>query len=449
MTVAGMPRGPLTGSQAVLSVLISALVGGAAGLILRSRWAMLVAPIVFWTAVEIGRIRLRGPSVDAPHTSAFGLIALLSGRGVHMLLSVVPMTLAAAYGAARTRKSRPRGMPARLRQIVVAVLSIGTLALTAAAALPPSTPARAGGVAQLTTIESDGYGIGVLLRGASPDLPVLLIVPGPPGGSETGAVRRSLAALEQRFIVATMDRRGGGASSSALDARPQLSVDTEVADVLAVADDLRRRFTEDKIVLVGHSGGSIIGVLAVQRHPDRFRAYVGTGQAVDLPETDRIAYADLLAWARRTGRDDLAAQVARRGPPPYRDVYDYEPIMLYQQQVYAQRDAGFVIGVPEYPLLQKAHTLTAILDAWSALYPQMQTIDLRRDVPRLDVPVYFVQGGAEMHSMVDLFAAWYRDLQAPAKQLVTVSGAGHRVMFEEPGQFADVMTKVLDETAPS
>jgi pimeloyl-ACP methyl ester carboxylesterase len=98
-------------------------------------------------------------------------------------------------------------------------------------------------------------------------------------------------------------------------------------------------------------------------------------------------------------------------------------------------------------LLQKVHALTTLLDTWATLYPRMQDIDLRTDVPRLDVPVYFVQGGAEMHSMAGLFATWYRDLAAPAKHLETVPGAGHRVMFEEPARIAGVLTRVLDETA--
>src|SRR5437763_612205 len=90
------PRGPLTNPQALWSIGVSAAVGVAGAWVSRSRWAMLTAPAGFVVALELTRMGVRGPSVDAPHLSTFGLIALVTGRGVHALLSVVPMVLGAA-----------------------------------------------------------------------------------------------------------------------------------------------------------------------------------------------------------------------------------------------------------------------------------------------------------------------------------------------------------------
>jgi pimeloyl-ACP methyl ester carboxylesterase len=300
-------------------------------------------------------------------------------------------------------------------------------------------------------VDARGHRLGVMIRGVDAAAPVLLFVPGAPGGSERGSVRRHLAGLESRFVVVTLDRRGGGSSYPALDPTATVTVDGEVADVLAVTDYLRARFHQDRIYLLGHSGGSIVGVLAVRRHPEKFRAYIGTGQAVDLPASDRICYDDILAWARTTGRDDLVRRMTRQGPPPYRDVYDYEPIMVYESQAYDYEHGpaadGFDIGVPEYTLLEKAHTLNAILDTWDALYPRMQRVDLRRDAPRLEVPVYFVEGGHEMRGLTVLFDQWYRQLQAPAKHLHVFEAGGHRAMFEQPDRFAAVLDEVVRDAS--
>ena len=142
-------------------------------------------------------------------------------------------------------------------------------------------------------------------------------------------------------------------------------------------------------------------------------------------------------------------------PPPYRDVYSYEPIMLYAPEAYAYDRSGNDEGaggsfenldVPEFSLVQKAHTLNAVLDTWDALYPRMQGVDLRRDVPRLEVPVYFVQGAHEMRGLAVLFAPWYAELAAPAKQLTVVPTGGHRAIFEQPALFARVMDEVLAQT---
>jgi pimeloyl-ACP methyl ester carboxylesterase len=222
-----------------------------------------------------------------------------------------------------------------------------------------------------------------------------------------------------------------------------VTLDGAVADTLAVTDYLRHRFHQDKIYLLGHSGGSIISVLAVRRYPEKYRAYIGTGQGVDPPASDRIFYDDILAWARTTGRAKLARQLVEQGPPPYRSVYAYEPIMLYETEAYGQRPTDLGLDVPEYTLLQKVHTVNAILDTWSVLYTRMQGVDLRRDAPHLDVPVYFVQGGHEMRGLEVLFEQWYRQLDAPQKYLEVFATAGHRAMFEEPDRFVAVMDQVL------
>ncbi len=97
------PRGPVTTSQALSAVAISAAVGLAAGFVLRSRWAVLLAPAGFVVVFELARIRTGGPTVDGPHVSTYGVMALVIGRGFHGLLVIVPMMLAASAGASIAR----------------------------------------------------------------------------------------------------------------------------------------------------------------------------------------------------------------------------------------------------------------------------------------------------------------------------------------------------------
>src|SRR5690606_5108939 len=121
--------------------------------------------------------------------------------------------------------------------------------------------------------------------------------------------------LEQHFVVVTWDQRGTGKSYAALDPAETLTLEQMVADTIEVTEYLRERFGEDKIYLTGNSWGSILGVLAVQRRPELFHAYVGTGQMVSLRQTDIIFYEDTLAWAERNGNAALVATLRRNGPP--------------------------------------------------------------------------------------------------------------------------------------
>ncbi|WP_444948058.1 alpha/beta fold hydrolase [Micromonospora ureilytica] len=98
---------------------------------------------------------------------------------------------------------------------------------------------------------------------------------------------------------------------------------------------LRHRFGQDQIYLVGNSWGSILGVLAAQRHPELFHAFVGAGQMVSPCETDQIFYTDTLSWARSAGNTRLQRQLVASGPPPDTTMLDYEPALTYEHQVAA------------------------------------------------------------------------------------------------------------------
>jgi len=295
-----------------------------------------------------------------------------------------------------------------------------------------------------------------MIRVNSSDSPVLLFLAGGPGGTELGAMRRHLEALEQDFLVVTWDQRGTGKSYDQLDPTSTLTLDSAVSDTVEVTNYLRDRFGKDKVYLVGQSWGSTLGVLAVQQHPELYQAFVGVGQMVSQRETDRIFYRDTLAWARKTGKNDVVATLTDIGPPPYATILPYESALSYEHDVYpydhspnSEGEGGFSENfiVEEYTVLEQIHNLGAMMDTFSVLYPQLQRIDFREDATRLDVPVYLVQGRHEARGRAVLANEWFEQLEAPSKTMIVLDTSGHRPLFEQPEQFNEVMTDtVLAET---
>ena len=351
------------------------------------------------------------------------------------------------------------------RRGVAALTAVGLLALTVGLLRPTRTAPVAdsggrpipGSIAELATIDVNGQRLGLMIRGYSKENPVLLFLAGGPGGSELGAMRKHLPDLERHFTVATWDQRGAGRSYPSLDPTSTVTLEGYVADTLAVTDHLRERFGQDRIVLVGQSWGALLGVLALQRAPDRYRAFVGVGQMVSIRETDRIFYEDTIAWARSEHHDDLARSLASIGPPPYRSILDYETALSYEHEVYpydhstnAEGEGGFSenLLVEEYSLIEQVHLLPAFMETFSALYPKLQRVDLRRSTPTLGVPVFFVQGAHEARGRAEPFAEWYGALAAPIKDVTTLDTSGHRAMFEQPDEFVDYMVDtVLERTS--
>ena len=467
-TAVWSPRGPVTTAQALLVMVASLLAGAGAGWLLRSRWAMLLAPVSYALALELVRVRTDGPLVDRiVLTSPYGIIALALGRGVHGLLAGAPMVLGAAVGAGFSRRRsgalRPPGSWSRVRRLGAVLLSMALLVLTVGIARPPSTAAivladgstRPGSIAELTRIRVGNHSLGLMLRGNRVDSPVLLFLAGGPGGSELGGMRRHGQTLEQDFVVATFDQRGAGSSYDQLEPVSSLTLEHAVDDVVAVTRHLHARFGQERIIIAGQSWGTIPAVLAAQRHPELFRAYVGVGQMVDPLETDTRFYADTLAWARRTDDDSLTDALVSSGPPPYEDVLDYEAALSHEPDVYpydrSSNDEGVAgfsenLLVREYSLLQQAHALAAFMDVFTVLYPQLQDLDLRREVPSLRVPVFLATGRHEAPGRAGPAAQWFTALDAPLKQRTVFETSGHRPMFEQPAQFHRFMVDVLDRT---
>jgi pimeloyl-ACP methyl ester carboxylesterase len=226
-----------------------------------------------------------------------------------------------------------------------------------------------------------------------------------------------------------------------------------IADTVELTNYLRERFDQEKIYLVGNSWGTILGTLAVQRHPALFHAYVGTGQMVSPRETDIMFWEDTLAWAEQTNNVNLATTLRQNGPPPYENLLLYEPVISHEHDwnsypgMGSSEEMPFNTFVPENTLMDKINAMRGLLDTFFALYPQLQEIDFRQDVTHLDVPVYIVIGEHEARGRAALAKEWFETLAAPYKERIVFEHSGHRPLFEEPAAFAAVMQMVLENTA--
>ncbi len=468
LTTLWMPRGPVTAAQVWL-VLVGALgVGFVGGVTLRTRWALLILPLVYIAVVELTRLGAVGPTVGAPRLdNPFGILALIVGRGVHGLIVFPPLLLGVGLGLTwlRTAESGASFGRAVLHQPLLIILALIVAGLAALNLLPARTPPIVdadgkpipGGVAELTTVRLGGKEQAIMVRGRSADLPVLLYLSGGPGQSDLPFTRVLFEDLTQDFIVVGWDQRGTGKSYAALDPTRELTLAQAVADTIELTDYLRTRFDAEKIYLLGESWGSTLGVLAVQQRPDLYHAFIGSGQMVSQRETDRRLYYDVLELAGRTGDRALRNQMLAFGAPPYADIpypsaivmsayprleTPYTPPAAYIERGMAANLGPYGIFGSEYNFIEKFNVLRGLIDMFTVMYPQLQSIDFRRDVPRLEVPVYILDGAAELPARRDLALAWYEQLDAPIKRLYTFENAGHSVAFEH----FDALHRILTET---
>jgi proline iminopeptidase len=461
-----LPRGPVSTVAAILALVVALGVGFGAGWLTRTRWILLVAPVTFIISFEVVRMRVAGPTVDGIALNGlYGVIALIGGRGIDTVLMLLPLAVGCAWGVVLERRfgrTVARCSPDRRPLVRRGVLALATAAvmLLAAGLLRPAsteTIVGAGGqkvsgsIAEIVDVPIGGHDQAIMLRGVSAQAPVLLFLEGGPGGTGIGRIRNSGEDLEQHFVVATWDQRGTGKSYQALEPTSTMTVEQLVNDTLEVTNYLRDRFAEQKIYLVGSSWGTILGTLAVQRAPELFHAYVGTGQMVDPFETDRLMYAESLKDARARGDDGAVKALRGLGEPPYDNTLDY-PVAIasnpkltdYQHgaDYHPSSEYPASLFVGEYTLVEQLRGMAAIAETFHVLYPQLGDTDFRDDVPRLDVPVYLIEGRHEAAGRETLARTWFDHLAAPRKAYTVFEKSGHDPQYDEPGHFADLMNNV-------
>jgi proline iminopeptidase len=467
-----MPRGPVTSTEALLLMGLGLLTGIAGGFILRSRWASLLCPIVYLAAFEVARMGETGATVDSINLeTTYGILALVIGRGVSGALSVLPMLLGITWGrilARRLQDDPPdvtlRRHPVRHR-VGVGINALATVALAALAvwiAMPASVPPVVdadgtdipGSIAEILPLTLGGNEQWIQVRAARPDNPVIVYIPGGPGQSDFAQSRVLLQPLEEDFVVVTWDQAGNGRSYASFNP-DAITPEHAVSDLVELTNYLRERFDEEKIYLLGESWGTIPAVLAAQQRPDLFHAVISSGQMVDLAETDRLIYEDLLIWADAND-DALARQLRDFGPPPYDDLWPYSVFFQnYPQlegdydlpQAYVDRHEASGVGVfgvmgSEYDPINKLNIFRGLMDTFSIMYPQLQDIDFRNDVPALQVPIYLFNGEHELRGRSEPLMAWYARLQAPEKRMFSYEDGGHSVAFEH----IDDVHRILQET---
>ena len=67
-----------------------------------------------------------------------------------------------------------------------------------------------------------------------------------------------------------------------------------ISDTKEVTNYLRKRFGQEKIYLMGHSGGTFIGIQVAASAPELYHAYIGVAQMSDQLKSERLAYEYML-----------------------------------------------------------------------------------------------------------------------------------------------------------
>ena len=304
------------------------------------------------------------------------------------------------------------------------------------------------GVDEASFVPIGGLEQWVTIRGQDSANPVLLFLHGGPGDVTSCWTFALFASWEEHFTVAQWDQRGAGRTlrKNGHSVAPALTVDRMAEDGIELAEYLRKRLGKDKIILVAHSFGSLLGLGMVRTKPDLFYAYVGTGQVADETKNYAAAYDALLRKARATGNQRATDELTKIGPPPYSDGKGYR-VQWKWANLFEGAD-GFLRSTLGLPLIAPGCSVEDINDSTAGqslsaeqLVPQTRSRGPKELGLKFSVPMFFFQGAEDFTAPTALARDYLAALKAPRKEFVPIQGAGHFAVFMHSDQFLEELVR--------
>jgi pimeloyl-ACP methyl ester carboxylesterase len=291
----------------------------------------------------------------------------------------------------------------------------------------------------------NGVEQGMFIKSRNAAHPVLLYVHG--GMPFYFLTQNHPTSLEDDFTMVWWDQRGAGLSYGAAIPPEANAVELLISDTLEVTNYLRRRFGQEKIYLLGHSGGTFIGIQAAARAPELYHAYIGVAQMTNQLKSEKLAYEYMLKQFKANGNEDMVQKLeaspvtmADGVPEAYLALRD---MGMHSLGIGTMREMKSVISGIFLPSLTfREYALSDKINLWrgkirtgvSVVWDEIMKTDLIRHVPALEIPVYFLEGRYDYTCSYALAKDYFLKLRAPVKGFYTFEQSAHSPIFEEPGK---------------
>ncbi|PKL18523.1 MAG: alpha/beta hydrolase [Spirochaetae bacterium HGW-Spirochaetae-5] len=309
-------------------------------------------------------------------------------------------------------------------------------------------------ISEKNYIEVDGGKLGFYIKGKNKNNPILLFLH---GGMPFYFITQDFpTGLDEIFTVVWWDQRGAGISYDAW--HKDITADDLINDTKAITDYLRNRFSQDKIYLMAHSGGSFLAVKVITRYPDLYKAYIAVAQIAYQKLSEKKASEYIIEHYRndKSKRNIVQSLIdhpiilTEPIPEEYTKVRDSAMHDLGVGTMHNMK--GVITGIFVPSLLFNEYSLKDKINLWkgkatsgiSVMWNEIISQDLAKENTKFEMPVYFFHGIFDYTCSYQLAKEYFDVIKAPEKVFFTFNNSAHSPIFEEPLESINIIkTKIL------
>ena len=317
------------------------------------------------------------------------------------------------------------------------------------------TAAGAASINQSGFVRIGGIDQWIGVSGQSAANPMILVVHGGPGEAQWPQAAK-YKPWERAFTVVQWDQRGAGRTYGRYKAKtPNVNLKQIVSDGIEVAEYLRRTYHKRKIIVFGHSWGSIVATDMVQRKPALFAAYVGSGQVVSWARTVQFQFDHLLARANAVHDMQTVKMLETIGKPDPRNAAQYFGFTRNYMSVMAPSDQVWLKGLRTATPLSLGigqedfqNLIEGMQFSGQQLWADTMASDLPKTAPIVDTAFFLIQGRDDVITPTVLAVDYFNHVEAPVKKLVLIDG-GHFAFMTNGKQFLKALMQTVRPMAIS
>lgn len=284
-----------------------------------------------------------------------------------------------------------------------------------------------------------------------PEDPVLLFIHGGPGQTESFFAFLVEEYKERDYNIVYYDQRGAGKTWLK---NKRSKPDTEILkrDLLEMVLYVKKQYGKEKIGILGHSWGSVLGSMFALEHPEHTLCYIGCGQVIDIMENERVGYAILKEAIEKSGNQKDKKKLQKIGEYPIAD-FDWNvyrkmgQIRSLQGKYKLAQDFGrSVVDLLRRSPVMSLRDLIPFMTSLSVnmqLMREVMSYDLRKKGNCYQVPIYYVLGERDSQTPIEISMKYFETVQAPDKKLYLIPEAGHAPMIDNVEAYRKAVREII------